>query len=162
MEVLLASSIPVSHGGIVGQVWRGGGPRQALLAQALEAIEVRPFGETLGRAAGALLARTGGADVIDAALVLLADDGEDIVTSDPEDRSSRSTRRAAARSRGSGVQMVAHDHGRRCGETAVDEPWAKRGALDQASQSARFGARRTVARFEDRDLVGLAILRHDE
>jgi hypothetical protein len=32
-----------------------------------------------------LLARTGGADVIDAALVLLADDGDDIVTSDPED-----------------------------------------------------------------------------
>ncbi len=82
---LLASSVPVSHGGIVGQVWRGGGPRQALLALALEAIEVRPLDETLGRAAGALLARTGGADVIDAALVLLADDGDDIVTSDPED-----------------------------------------------------------------------------
>jgi hypothetical protein len=82
---LLASSVPVSHGGIVGQVWRGGGPRQALLARALEAIEVRPLDETLGRAAGALLARTGGADVIDAALVLLADDGDDIVTSDPED-----------------------------------------------------------------------------
>lgn len=26
---------PVSHGGVVGQAWRGGGPRQALLATAL-------------------------------------------------------------------------------------------------------------------------------
>jgi hypothetical protein len=24
---LLAGSVPVSHGGVVGQVWRGGGPR---------------------------------------------------------------------------------------------------------------------------------------
>jgi hypothetical protein len=33
---------------------------------------------------GELLARAGTADVIDAALVLLADDGDDIVSSDPE------------------------------------------------------------------------------
>ncbi len=82
---LLANSVPVSHGGIVGQAWRGGGARQALLARALDGIDVRPVGEKLGRAAGALLARAGSADVIDAALVLLADDGDDIVTSDPED-----------------------------------------------------------------------------
>jgi hypothetical protein len=82
---LLAKSVPVSHGGIVGQVWRGGGPRQALLAVALAGIDVRPLDDRLGRAAGNLLARDGGADVIDAALVLLADDGDDIVTSDPED-----------------------------------------------------------------------------
>ena len=82
---LLAKSVPVSHGGIVGQVWRGGGPRQALLARALEGIDVRPLDDSLGRAAGNLLAQTGSDDVIDAALVLLADDGDDIVTSDPED-----------------------------------------------------------------------------
>jgi len=82
---LLADNVPVSHGGIVGQVWRGGGPRQALLARALQGIDVRQLDESLGRAAGTLLARTGSADVIDAALVLLADDGDDIVTSDPED-----------------------------------------------------------------------------
>jgi len=82
---LLANSVPVSHGGIVGQTWRGGGPRQALLARALDGIDVRPLDESLGRAAGDLLARAGRADVIDAALVLLADDGDDIVTSDPED-----------------------------------------------------------------------------
>ena len=82
---LLANSVPVSHGGIVGQVWRGGGPRQALLARALAAVDIRPLDEGLGRAAGHLLARAGTADVFDAALVLLADDGDDIVTSDPED-----------------------------------------------------------------------------
>jgi hypothetical protein len=81
---LLAKGVPVSHGGIVGQTWRGGGPRQALLALALDGIDVRPLDESLGRAAGSLLARDGGDDVIDAALVLLAEDGDDIVTSDAE------------------------------------------------------------------------------
>jgi hypothetical protein len=82
---VLARSVPVSHGGVMGQVWRGGGPRQALLARALEGIDIRPLDESLGRAAGELLARAGGADVIDAAIVLLADDGDDIVTSDADD-----------------------------------------------------------------------------
>ena len=82
---LLANSVPVTHGGVVGQAWRGGGPRQALLARALAGIDIRPLDENLGRAAGSLLAHGGSVDVIDAALVLLADDGDDIVTSDPED-----------------------------------------------------------------------------
>jgi predicted nucleic acid-binding protein len=81
----LATSVPVSHGGVVGQAWRGGGPRQALLVKALEGIEVRPLDAALGRAAGELLARAGTRDVIDAALVLLAADGDDIVTSDCRD-----------------------------------------------------------------------------
>ena len=76
---------PLSHGGIVGQVWRGRGSRQALLAKALEIIEVRPLDARLGRAAGELLARTRQDDVIDAALVLLANDGDRLVTSDPGD-----------------------------------------------------------------------------
>lgn len=82
---LLAKSIPVTHGGVVGQAWRGGGPRQALLARALAGIDARPLDEGLGRAAGSLLAREGSVDVIDAALVILADDGDDIVTSDAAD-----------------------------------------------------------------------------
>ena len=82
---LLAKSVPVSHGGIIGQAWRGGGPRQALLALVLAGIDVRPLDESLGREAGNLLARADAADVIDAALVVLAEDGDDIVTSDPQD-----------------------------------------------------------------------------
>jgi len=81
----LAGDVPVSHGGIVGQVWRGGGSRHALLARALAGIEVRPIDETLGRAAGELLSAARRRDVLDAALVLLAADGDYIVTSDPAD-----------------------------------------------------------------------------
>jgi hypothetical protein len=81
----LEGNIPVSHGGVVGQAWRGEGRRQTLLARALAAIDVRPLDEALGRAAGELLGAARRRDVIDAALVLLADDGDHIVTSDPGD-----------------------------------------------------------------------------
>ncbi len=77
--------LPVTHGGVVGQVWRGGGARQALLARALDGIDVRALDEQLGRRSGALLARTGTSDVIDAALVLLAEDTDHIATSDLSD-----------------------------------------------------------------------------
>lgn len=83
--LLLTKRVPVSHGGIVAEVWRNDGPRQALLAKALESVDVRPLDETLGRAAGALLARAGTTDAIDAALVLVAEDGDEIATSDPDD-----------------------------------------------------------------------------
>jgi hypothetical protein len=81
----MAGEIPRSHGGVIGQVWRGRGARHALLAQALAGADVLPIDQRLGRAAGELLAVTRGRDVIDAALVLLADDGDQIVTSDPDD-----------------------------------------------------------------------------
>lgn len=81
----LAGDVPRTHGGVIGQVWRGEAPRQARLALALSGLDVRPLDESLGRAAGALLARARRRDVIDAALVLLALDGDDIVTSDPDD-----------------------------------------------------------------------------
>ena len=76
---------PVTHGAVLGQVWRGGGPRQALLARALRGVDVRGVDEEVGKAAGALLARTGGSDVVDAAVVLLARDGDTVLTSDPDD-----------------------------------------------------------------------------
>ena len=79
-----AGQRPVTHGGIVGQVWRGG-PRQARLATALAGIDVRPLDEQLGRAAGLLLSSARMSDVVDAALVLLAADGDDIITLDSDD-----------------------------------------------------------------------------
>ncbi|HVF14579.1 MAG TPA: hypothetical protein VM942_08265, partial [Acidimicrobiales bacterium] len=79
-----AGESPVTHGGVVGQVWRRG-PRQARLATVLAGIEVRALDETLGRAAGELLAATGLSDVVDAAVALLALDGDEIVTLDRED-----------------------------------------------------------------------------
>jgi predicted nucleic acid-binding protein len=75
---------PVTHGGVVAQVWRGGG-RQALVARALAAVQVEPLDEELGRMAGVLLARTATTDAIDAALAALARHGDRIVTSDPDD-----------------------------------------------------------------------------
>jgi hypothetical protein len=79
-----AGDLPVTHGGVIGQVWRGG-PRHARLATALAGIDVRPLDAHLGRAAGELIAATRTADVIDAALVLLASDGDEIVTLDRDD-----------------------------------------------------------------------------
>ena len=76
--------VPVTHAGVLGQVWRNG-RRQARLAKTLPGIDIRPVDEPLGRQAGELLAASGRSDVIDAALALLAMDGDDIVTSDPDD-----------------------------------------------------------------------------
>lgn len=73
---------PVTHGGVIGQAWRGSGPRQALLSRALAGIEVRALGDQLGRAAGELLANSKTTDVIDAGLVLLAEQADLICTSD--------------------------------------------------------------------------------
>lgn len=48
-------------------------------------MHVVDLGEDLGRDAGALLAASGSADVVDAALVILAADGDTIYTSDIAD-----------------------------------------------------------------------------
>lgn len=81
----LAGRPPITHGGIVGQAWRKGGPRQAKLARLLRGVEVAPLDEALGKQAGQLLAQCTRDDVIDAAVVLLATDGDEILTSDPGD-----------------------------------------------------------------------------
>ncbi|HWL43080.1 MAG TPA: hypothetical protein VNQ73_09060 [Ilumatobacter sp.] len=80
----LAGVVPITHAGVLGQVWRGG-PRQARLAQAVRGIDVRPLDDLLGRAAGRLLGQTGLSDVVDAAVIALTVDGDDIVTSDHDD-----------------------------------------------------------------------------
>ncbi len=81
----LEGRAPLTHGGVVGQVWRGGTGRQANLARLLPGVEVVALDDALGRRAGVLLGLTGTRDVIDAALVLLASDGDVICTSDPDD-----------------------------------------------------------------------------
>ena len=76
--------LPRTHAGVLGQIWRGG-PRQARLARALAGIDIEPLDDKLGRDAGELLGATGSSDVVDAALVLLSADGDEIVTSDLDD-----------------------------------------------------------------------------
>jgi hypothetical protein len=82
---LSAGEPPLTHGGIIAQVWRGGSGRQALLARALAGVEVVPLDDELGRNAGALLGAAGMNDAIDAALVRLARDDDVIVTDDAGD-----------------------------------------------------------------------------
>ncbi len=86
LKVALESElVPLTHAGIVGQVWRGGSGRQARIARLFAALNVVAVDEELGRRAGVLLARARRSDVIDAALVLLATDGDWILTSDAGD-----------------------------------------------------------------------------
>ena len=70
---------------VLGQVWRNPEGRQARLARLLRAVEVRPVDEQMGRRAGVLLARAGTSDPIDATVVLVAESGDRILTSDPPD-----------------------------------------------------------------------------
>jgi hypothetical protein len=81
--------VPVTSSGCVAQAWRSGGPvgrgRQALLARVLRGLAERPLDERISRPIGALCARTGTADVIDAHVALLARSGDVVLTSDPGD-----------------------------------------------------------------------------
>lgn len=81
---LLAGEPPLTHAAVLGQVWRGGA-RQARLALAVDGVDVRAVDEGLGRAAGELLGRAGLSDIVDALVVVLSTDGDDIVTGDRRD-----------------------------------------------------------------------------
>jgi len=81
----LAGRVPVTHGGVIGQIWRGGRDRGANVARLLPGVDVRPVDTSLGRRAGLLLGAAETTDVIDAAVVLLAHDGDEIFTSDATD-----------------------------------------------------------------------------
>lgn len=70
---------------VLGQVWRDPSGRQARLARLVRAVDVVPVDESLGRRAGILLGRTGTADPIDATVVLIAEDGDSVLTSDADD-----------------------------------------------------------------------------
>ena len=86
----------VTHTGIVGQVWRRPA-RQARLAAALEAVDVRPLTVELAKAAGILLAATRTADVHDGALALLCDPEDVLYTSDVDDLTALLAERGATR-----------------------------------------------------------------
>jgi hypothetical protein len=70
---------------VVAQVWRDRQGRQANLARLLQSVNVRPVRDQDGHEAGALLGQAGTADPIDATVVLLANPGDRILTSDPDD-----------------------------------------------------------------------------
>jgi hypothetical protein len=72
---------------VVAQAWRDRPGRQANLARLLQAVKVQPIGDQDGREAGVLLGEADTADPIDATVVLLANPGDRILTSDPSDLS---------------------------------------------------------------------------
>ncbi|MCY4615854.1 MAG: twitching motility protein PilT [Chloroflexi bacterium] len=70
---------------VIAQVWRDPAGRQARLAQLLRAVDIRDIDDRLARDAGALVGQAGTADPIDATVVLFAESGDYILTSDPGD-----------------------------------------------------------------------------
>ncbi len=68
---------------VLAQVWRDSGGRQANLARLLPAIEVRAVDQRLGCESGSLIGRAKTNDPIDATIVLIAANGDRIITSDP-------------------------------------------------------------------------------
>ena len=68
----------------VAQVWRNP-TRQARLARALVGFVECDLDTQAARDCGVLLARSDTADIADAAVSLLASDGDTLLTSDPED-----------------------------------------------------------------------------
>jgi hypothetical protein len=69
----------------VAQIWRGGSGRQVEVARLLAGVDVKPVDEQVAKKAGLLLATSRTDDAIDAVLICLAVDGDEILTSDPED-----------------------------------------------------------------------------
>lgn len=69
---------------VVAQVWRDGA-RQAGLARLLKGVDEVDVSTAAGRRVGVLLAKSATADVVDAALVELVRDGDEVLTSDPDD-----------------------------------------------------------------------------
>lgn len=74
----------VTSSACVAQVWRNPA-RQARLTRALAAFIEYPLDPLRARGVGQLLAGSGTSDVVDAAVVALAHDGDALVTSDPVD-----------------------------------------------------------------------------
>ena len=75
---------PVVPAGVLGQAWRGG--PQAQLSRLLRGFRIEDLNEERSRTAGALCARAGSFDVIDASVVVgAAVRGDLVVTSDPDD-----------------------------------------------------------------------------
>lgn len=70
--------------GAVGQVWRDGA-RQARLVMLLRGVLEVELTRDRARQVGRLLGRAGRCDVIDGSIVDAASDGDEILTTDPDD-----------------------------------------------------------------------------
>jgi hypothetical protein len=74
----------ITSSACVAQAWRDPG-RQARLTRALAGFLERSLDPVAARHCGRLLGRAGTIDVVDAAVALLVETGDTVVTSDPAD-----------------------------------------------------------------------------
>ena len=73
-----------SSAGVVAQVWRDGS-RQANLARVLSGVDVAPLDLAAAKHIGPLLGATDTSDAIDGHIAHLAEPGDRLLTSDPQD-----------------------------------------------------------------------------
>lgn len=85
LRVLQQRRVPLgTSSAVVAQVWRDG-RKQALLARALSGVAVRALAPGDDKRTGELLALAKTNDVVDAHLALGVEDGDRVLTSDPDD-----------------------------------------------------------------------------
>ena len=85
-DMVSAGVRPVVPAGVLAQVWRGGGRRQAGLARMLRDCQVEPLEEGMAKQVGVALQKAETSDVVDASVVVSAiGRGDTVVTSDPQD-----------------------------------------------------------------------------
>lgn len=85
LERAVRDGTPVrTSAAVVAQVWRGDA-RQAWLGRLLRGVDEVELTRERARSVGKRLAISGTADVVDGALVDVAMDGDEILTSDPDD-----------------------------------------------------------------------------
>ncbi|HZA78631.1 MAG TPA: hypothetical protein VE623_19810 [Acidimicrobiales bacterium] len=70
--------------GVVAQAWRNGA-RQVHLVRLLRGVDQRSLDQPAARRVGQLLGAAATVDVIDAAVIDVATNGDEVLTSDPQD-----------------------------------------------------------------------------
>src|SRR5664279_3592341 len=74
----------VTSGAVAAQVWRDGA-RQANLARGLAGVDDRALDRAAGATVGELLRACASSDMVDAHVAVIANAGDSVWTSDPED-----------------------------------------------------------------------------
>ena len=69
---------------VIAQAWHGG-PKQARLASLLRGVDERELTSDRARSVGRLLRQAVMTDVVDGSVVDIANDGDEILTGDPDD-----------------------------------------------------------------------------
>lgn len=79
------NEVPVlTTSGVAAQVWRDPA-RQVSLSRLLRGVDERSVDPQVSRRIGALLRAAGTSDIVDASVVDISSDGDEVLTSDPDD-----------------------------------------------------------------------------